>query len=342
MLSSTSNSSTRVRHYFVRWRWLSLWLTILFSYIICLGSWETYWRLQGFTPSITDDWPVWSQIRREANDDSQAVALVGASRILLGLDPVILEKETYYTAHMLAIDGSNPIPILVELSNDPRFTGNVIVSIPSIWLAGDLRSKGDRSDKWLRKYQQQSLSSRLETRFSLILQEHLVLRYGGIVPTKLWEKWQQGRPVIPPYAPLRADRFRQADYSMIDLGSLRKTRVERTRELHQRADMLGAEEFLQRVETIQRAVARIQQRGGKVVFIRFPSCGEILNIEEETVPRHKYWDVLTQNISVPAIHFADHENLLDFRCTDGSHLDYSDALKFTEEIIEILRFQGFF
>ena len=300
-----------------------------------------HWRFRGFTPTITDDWPVWSQIRRQANNDPNAVALVGASRILLGLDPAIIGEESDYAAHMLAIDGSNPIPILVELSNDPQFTGNVICSIPSLWLAGELRSKGDRTAKWLRKYKKQSLSSRLETRLALTLQGHLVFRYGGLAPGKLWEKWRQDRPVTPPYAPMRADRFRMADYSMINLESLRVSRIERTRELHQEATMLGREEFRERVAIIQQAVERIQQRGGKVVFIRFPSCGEVLTIEEETVPRQQYWDVLAEGVGAATIHFSDHEYLQDFSCTDGSHLGYSDARKFTREILEMLQSRNF-
>lgn len=339
---STSNSSGRAKQYFDRWRWSYIWFFIVILYLLTIGGWELYWRFHGFTPSITDDWPVWSQIRRQANNHHNSLALVGASRILLGLDPEIIEKETDYSAHMLAIDGSDPLPVLVELSNDSDFIGNVICSIPSLWLAGDLESKGDRTEKWLRKYRKQSLSSKLETHLTLRLQAHLVFRYGGLAPKKLWEKWQQDRPVVPPYAPMRIDRFRTADYSMIDLESLREARIERTRELHQRAAMLRPEVFLQRAEIIQQAVKRINQRGGKVVLIRFPSCGEVLTIEEETVPRHLYWDVLAKQVSAPTIHFADYENLQNFNCTDGSHLDYSDARTFTREIITMLRHLNFF
>jgi len=339
--SSTSNSSDRARQYFGWWRWSYIWLLIVCLYLGCIGGWEVYWRLRGFTPSITDDWPVWSQIRRQANDHRDALALVGASRILLGLDPAIVEEMTDYSAHMLAIDGSNPIPVLVELSNDPAFIGKVICSIPSLWLAGELKSKGDRTAKWLRKYRKQSLSSKLETRLALTLQGHLVFRYGGLAPRKLWEKWQQGRPVKPPYAPLRADRFRPADYSLIDLESLRAARVERTRELHQQATILDQREFRQRVEIIQKAVRRIEQRGGEVVFIRFPSCGEVWAIEEETIPRRQYWDVLANEVAAPTIHFEDYERLQDFNCTDGSHLDYSDARTFTREIVTMLQNRNF-
>lgn len=310
-------------------------------YLGCIAGWEIHWRLRGFTPSITDDWPVWSQVRRQANQQSNSLALIGASRILLGLDPEIVEEMTDYSAHMLAIDGSNPLPVLVELSNDPGFIGKVICSIPSLWLAGELKTKDDRSEKWLRKYKKQSLSSKLETRLALTLQGQFVFRYGGLAPGQLWEKWQQGRPVTPPYAPMRADRFRTADYSLVNLQSLRDARIERTRELHQEVPMLGQQEFIQRVESIHKAVKRIRQRGGDVAFIRFPSCGEVWAIEEKTVPRQRYWDLLAKTVTTPTIHFADYEKLQDFSCNDGSHLSYSDAQIFTREVITLLQRQYF-
>lgn len=341
MLSSTSNSSKRAKQYLGKWHWSIIWLMIACTYFGCIAGWEVHWRLRGFTPSITDDWPVWSQIRRQANQHPDSLALVGASRILLGFDPEIIEKLTDHSAHMLAIDGSNPLPVLVELSNDPDFIGKVICSIPSLWLAGELKSKDDRSAKWLRKYKQQSLSSKLETRLALTFQGHFVFRYGGLAPRKLWEKWQQGRPVTPPYAPMRADRFRTADYSLVNLQSLRDARIERTRELHQGATMLGQQEFMQRVAIIRKAVKRIRQKGGDVVFIRFPSCGEVWAIEEETVPRHHYWDVLASEVTALTIHFTDYKKLQDFSCTDGSHLDYSDARIFTREVTTLLQRRNF-
>lgn len=333
---STSSSSGRAEAVLSRVRWGWTWLLTLGLIVVILGSWEGYWRFRGFTPSITDDWPVWSAIRRAANGDARAVALVGSSRILLGLDPALLEKHMGRSFHMLAIDGSTPIPVLDELSRDEEFIGSVICSIPPLWLAGDLASGEDRTAKWLRKYRRQTLSSRLETGLALLLQQHLVFRYGGLAPEKLWSKWWRSAPVVPPYAPMRADRYRPADYSMVDVRSLRQARVERTEELHDKARMLPQKEFLQRVETIRHSVERIERRGGRVIFVRFPSCGRVQEIEERTVPRRRYWDPFAEKVAAPAIHFADYPSLGDFQCMDGSHLNHEDAAVFTRQLSEII------
>ncbi|MFN2354610.1 MAG: hypothetical protein ABR512_08820 [Desulfopila sp.] len=335
MLSSTSNSNGRAAKYLGDRHWSRCMLLTACMYLILLGGWEVIWRYQGFSPSITDDWPIWSHIRRQANGDADDVALVGASRILLGLDPRILQKKVGGSVHMLAIDGSNPLPVLADLGNDPDFKGTVICSIAPLWLAAEVDSSGDRTAKWLRKYATQPLSSRLETSFALQIQAHLVFRYGGLAPQKLWHKWRQGRPVEPPYAPMRADRYRRADYSLADLQSLRASRVERTRELHDEAVMLQPQDFLQRVEDIEHSVDQIQQRGGAVVFVRFPSCGAVLRIEEETVPRQRYWDVFAAEISASTLHFADYDELDTFDCMDGSHLNYDDAARFTRNLADL-------
>ena len=151
MPSSISNSNTRAETYLKKARWLFLWSAVLLVFFCVMGLWEMTWRYRGFVPSISDDWPIWSRIRRQANEEN-AIALVGASRILLGIDPAILGKFLERPVRMLAIDGSNPLPILAHLAADPDFHGDVICSVPPYWLAGDYNSGDDRPEKWVRKY----------------------------------------------------------------------------------------------------------------------------------------------------------------------------------------------
>jgi hypothetical protein len=237
---------------------------------------------------------------------------------------------------MLAIDGSNPLPVLAHLADDPDFSGDVICSLPPYWLAGDDSSSDDRTEKWLRKYSSQPLSSIVETRLSLLVQANLVFRYSGLSPAKLWEKWQEGEMIKPPYAPMRADRYRHADYSQTDLASLREARVERTRELHEQGHMLDPTQFMQRISMIQESVDSIASRGGDVLFISLPTCGQVKEIEEYYVPKHRYWDVFAQKINASALHSDTDLHFQDFNCTDGSHLNYDDAARFTGVIGSVL------
>jgi hypothetical protein len=333
---STFNSDGRAICWLASIRWLRFWLAVLGIIFLLLASCEGFWRVRGFQPSITDSWQLWSKIRREANDTPQEVALAGASRIMLGLDPELLAENLNRPVHMLAIDGSNPLPVLYHLANDDDFRGNVICSIPPYWLAGGKTEGSKRPRKWLKSYEKQTLSSRLESRLVLALQYRLVFRYNGLSPQKLWKKWREGDDISPPYAPMRPDRFRQADYSKSDLNSLRESRIRRTRKMHSAVEFLKNDAFKQRIAAIESAVQRIRKRGGEVIFVRLPSCGEVFEIEEQTVPRKEYWDVLSRQLSSPTLYFKDYPELSGFTCMDGSHLDYSDARVFTDNLARIV------
>ena len=53
-------------------------------------AWEIFWRRRGFVPWVRDDWPAWALARRSPRlRGKAAVALVGASRLQVALDPDI-------------------------------------------------------------------------------------------------------------------------------------------------------------------------------------------------------------------------------------------------------------
>jgi hypothetical protein len=342
VLLSTSNSSERAAKYLADGRWKLVWLASGAIVVAALLSWEIAWRLAGFRPEITDDWPAWSDIRRQANRSGSSVALVGSSRMMLGMDPALLEDMVQAPVLMLAIDGSNPLPILEHLAEDPEFTGKVICSLTPYWLAGGRTTSEDRTLKWLEKYSVQPLSAKIEAKLTKLVQSFLVFRSSALSPRNIWSKWYEDEAILPPYAPMRPDRFRPADYFRTDLAALRTAREQRTLELHEQAEILRPEAFAERISRIQHAVERLESRGGKVAFLRFPSCGRVREIEERTVPREKYWDVFAGQVSAPTLHFQDYPRLSSLKCTDGSHLNYDDAARFTREVAQLLSSYGFF
>lgn len=94
--------------------------------------------------------------------------------------------------------------------------------------------------------------------------------------------------------------------------------------------------MLERYRWVEQQVEKIQGRGGRVVFIRMPSSGEVRRIEFLTWPREKYWDQFAASIAAPAIHFEDYPSLSGFNCPDGSHLDENSARQFTRNLLKIL------
>lgn len=333
-LSTSSSDPGRIAEGWFRTLAGSLLLTL-----VLLGGWEICWRTVGFTPSVEDDLGIWALKRREVEDrEGPAVVLLGASRMQLDVDPLVLKAETGRQAVMLAIDGSSPLPVLADLAENSSFNGLVLCSLLPQWLADGGVDRG-RSAKWVRKFHQQKWSFWIETRLSLLLQKHFVFRYPGLLPDELWGKLREREMPLPPYAPMRTDRYRPADYKKINVGGLRAARIRRQQQIVAAAEPLAEEEFAARIRMIETMVRQIGERGGRVVFLRLPSCDEIFELEEETWPRVRYWDRFAAGVSARTIHFADYPSLSGFDCPDGSHLDFSRATKFTRSLAEILALQ---
>jgi hypothetical protein len=309
--------------------------------LLLLGSWETGWRWYGFVPSVEDDWGIWASCRRRVKNAPGQVALVGASRIQLGVDPGRFRQESDQEAVMLAIDGNAPQSVLADLAEDPGFNGSVIVGYVPLFFAETQRYE-EQAHKWLRKYQRQTWSSRLETRLRIWTQEHFVSRYPGLAPARIWDHVVEGTRPRLIYAPMRTDRYRAFDPNTIDIDALREARARRERRRRKEAQPLPPDAFDERIKAFSLLVRQIQARGGRVAFVRMPSVGVVRRVEAAVWPRRNYWDRLVNRISVPFIHFEDYPQLSAFDCPDGSHLAAGDAQKFTAALVEILKNEGFF
>jgi hypothetical protein len=61
-------------------------------------------------------------------------------------------------------------------------------------------------------------------------------------------------------------------------------------------------------------------------------------IEDRRYPRDMYWNPLVEATSaIAAINTYDYPQFLDFQCSDGSHLDESDARWFTRELASLVK-----
>jgi hypothetical protein len=329
---SNSNIDGRMRAN----RWGAAWIVAALLALLLLVGWEAFWRARGFTPGVEDDWNIWSRQRRMVAGNPQVTALIGASRIQLGLDPAEWSRQTDTPAVMLAIDGNSPLPVLRDLAADPDFSGLVLCSYMPLFFAESGESD-DRTVKWLRKFRQQKWSSRLETAMSIKIQEHAAFRYAGLTPARLWQHLLDGTAPQPDYAPMGANRYRAADYTITDIAALRAARERRETLRSRNARPLSAQAYARRVAQIAESVAHIRSRGGQVVFVRFPCTGIIRELEEKAWPEERYWKVLLAGTRAPGVHFEEEPTLSGFVCPDGSHLDAGGARRFTTALVEILR-----
>ena len=305
------------------------------------GFGELYGRVRGFSPSVADDWWVWARLRRLANSGRRVIALVGASRLQLGVEPVTLARLTGLRTVMLAIDGASPLPVLRDLAQDRNFRGSVICSyVPQLF--AETAPPDTRALKWIRKYRQQNRVSRLVAYLWTGVQAEVGLCQPALKPIRIWEHLKGGRRLKRPHAPMRRDRYRGANYERIDLTRLRRARLEIEHRRSLQARPLARDAYQQRVARIAGWLRKIQERGGRVAWVRLPSSGEIRFLEQATWPREIYWQSLVAGCRVPAVHFEDDPDLSNLKCPDDSHLAASDARHFTAKLVDILGKEGFF
>ncbi len=87
-------------------------------------------------------------------------------------------------------------------------------------------------------------------------------------------------------------------------------------------------------------VRTLKARGGKIIWTRNPSHGDVKQIEDIKYPRAAYWDAFTQKSQCPSYHFEDYPALNQFFTPEWSHLSTPDAKKYTRELIGILQSDG--
>jgi len=94
--------------------------------------------------------------------------------------------------------------------------------------------------------------------------------------------------------------------------------------------------FVARLPKIRQMVKAIENRGGRVLFVKMPSSGLIENYEQKKYPRELFWDPMISIAGVNGIRAADEPTLRTFNCPDGSHLDMRDRTEFTKRLVKTL------
>jgi len=294
---------------------------------------ELFWRSMDYRPSVLDNRDLWASQREALAETSRpAVALIGASRIQLGFVPsVFAQMCPKYDLFQLAIDGSQPMAVLEDLARDEGFKGVVLCSfmasalLPEKWAAQGGYVQYYQSEWRLNKKLNRLIRTFLEERLVLINPQFALQR---VVPDLLLhQKWPQG------YLRTFRNRSRQADYSQVDLDGFAARRIEMDQQGLQQFTPPDAAKWLEQVAKVESLVQRIQNRGGRVAFVRFVTSGEYKRVERGYFPRELYWDVFADNISAVTIHHEDVPSLAHFFAAEGSHLDYREAVPFTRHLV---------
>src|SRR5690606_27900775 len=99
---------------------------------------------------------------------------------------------------------------------------------------------------------------------------------------------------------------------------------------------VDASAWLSHALALELYVTLIHARGGKVIYLRMPTCDERWKADELTMPKRRFWDRLARVSRATLVHFKDHSTLSTFECPDTSHIDSKDGPRFTRALIDIL------
>lgn len=356
MPSSISSSSPRLPQASA---WLALLAAVIGALLVLVGG-ESVLAWRGFVATAVDSEELWVSERALVAADPRATVILGSSRAQVDVEPDVVAAATGRRAVQLAIDNTSFVPVLAGLAEDPDFAGIVIVDFLERFAVPGQRDSMARA--WQSAYARRthlsgySPSSASEAWLSAALRSRMRLYADGAQAlTNLLTRGFDSAPGAQ-YLVILPNRSRLADYTRLPMPHFYYRTV--ARYLETSIEALPWSQGLAAVEAelkaqiealplpdaaaidagivaVSELARQIETRGGRVYFVRLPSCGLILDAERRLYPRDRYWSALERANPGRTLHFADYPEL-SVDCPDGSHLDRSEVRPFTAALMRIM------
>jgi hypothetical protein len=315
--------------------------------VILLGGWEIYLRHSGVAISYDDGKELWANKRAMVYEPAdKATVFIGSSRIKYDLDIDTWEKTTRRHAIQLAVQGSSPVPTLVDLGNDPRFKGKLVVDVtePLFFTPPNPGAERDQANfaAW---YHKQTPAQKASFQLDHLLESQLVFLDRDFLSLnagleKLSVPNRSGVYAFPDFpldfCPCLFSRQSQMTDRFVADTSLQH-QVQNIwiflMRMAQSAPHDGPNPVPGIMQSVKTAVDQIRSRGGDVVFIRTPSSGPFREGEKHAFPREKLWDPLLVMTQSKGVYFTDYPATAQLICPEWSHLSPSDAIVYTKALI---------
>jgi hypothetical protein len=320
-------------------------LLMVFLVVIVIGGWELYLRHHGVVISFDNGKELWADKRAMVYEPG-ATIFVGSSRIKYDLDIPTWEKATGRHAVQLAVEGTSPVPTLVDLGNDPQFKGKLVVDVTeALFFSPDRGGNGKSQGENVTYYRTRTPAQRasfvldhaLESGFVFLDRDNLSLNAElDNVPIRN-RPGVFSFPVFPrEFQNCNFDRQDKMDDKFLSDTSLQH-QVQNIWTLlmgmARNAPHDGPNPVPGIMQATKDAVDKIRTRGGEVVFIRTPSSGPMLEGEVHAFPRERLWDPLLAATHCKGFYFRDNPATDHFICPEWSHLKPSDAVLYTNALI---------
>lgn len=336
--------------------WPVLAVIVAIVLAVLATGWEVRCRAAGYQPSLDDTRDLWVENRRRVTPDG--VVIVGSSRGLFGLDLDEIEQGLGQRPVQLCLVGSCVYPILKSLADDTSFHGTVLCDlVPGLLMVPSMAPPYHNSEAALERARTQTKAQRwshfislpLEYSFASLQQEDLTLSallHGLPIPNR--QRAQIGPPLPPDFYSIDADRRARMEERVLTDAALRDHIKHGWVPLftpppkpHWIPDAAFGD-FMQklvegRFAAMAAAVSAIRDRGGRVVFLRMPSSGDLRVVEDKLTPRAAIWERLLRESGAPGIDAEDHQELNNFDLPEWSHLSAKDSVEFTHRLVPHLR-----
>ncbi len=356
MPSSTSSFKTyQLERIIPRHHWILLALITVGLTMTITFCWEMYCRHMKYIPTLNDTTDLWASRRAIVDKEPTRTVLIGASRTLFNFNMDVYEKEFGERPLQLATVGSSPRPYLDDLADHPEFSGTLIVGVTPWFFFAPGGPPIDNAMKNLNRFREWTPAQKMGHQLGMFLQNRLAFIQQSdltlnelLLELKIPNRPQaKVGPELPPHFH-EVDEERQG--GMTDFAEVDTEIQKRIQQIWiplftpppsppgatMEQVMAKVQEMTAMVlEKTKASVDKIRARGGKVVFIRYPSTGVLRDMENKITPRVAYWDKLLEVTNSPGIHFEDHPQLQGFNCPEWSHLTKADAEIFSNRLMPL-------
>jgi hypothetical protein len=325
-------------------------VSVLFALVVVLSmaGWEAYWRSQRFRPSYRNSDGLWAMTRtRLDREGPEGTVMIGSSRVLFDMHLEAWREETGSFPFQLALEGTNPRPVLTHLANESDFRGLLVVGVtPPLFFTPGFGYR----ESALERYLTESPAEWTGQRLSMTVEPYLAFynfdtALFTVLRRQSWYPPRAGVHTVPEVRKLSNMRItRQADlWNKVYEDEAYREIVRSTwmallnapRELPPPEAL--EEMFEQLLDEVDADLRTIRERGGEVVFLRLPSSGPFRDAENGGFPREKAWEPLLDRTGTVGIHFEDYADLLDVTTPEWSHIRGDQTDRFTRNLIVHLR-----
>lgn len=319
--------------------------------IIGLIVWECYWRTQTdlYRASLEDDRYLWAKERHKVETASQQeVVLIGSSRTGFNFNTHVWEDVHGIKPINLSTDGKPPGPFLDDIVNNTSFNGTIIIGItPLFWFNKAQNQMWQKAQIWVDHYHNETYAQKLGYFISKPLQRNLVMLTASELKfyNDLDLKSIINRISIPgrieEEQPLYNFSYHDEDRNLMmfpkmieDPNFAKKIQDVWDEFLPYLPEYELVENDMPEIfDYYKTVITKFKNRGGKIIFVRHKTEESWNKYVKKMLPRDKVYDPFMEDVNCPSYHFEDYQFMSKYTLPDWSHMYYTDALTYTNDIV---------